>query len=127
MWTSTSQHGDGGYAGDRIAEVIERESPLAAPKKPGEAPAVKKQVAVVQRQKQMQRSSYRKEACKASDSFHDGLEDFQSVLTAFTRYRYFFRFYCGSVMYSKYIHNSTASMLDSLLPPDSRCKCLYLI
>ena len=31
------EHGDG------IALVIKRESPLAAPKKPGEAPAVKKQ------------------------------------------------------------------------------------
>lgn len=87
----------------------------------------RRQVAVVQRQKQMQRSSYRKEACKASDSFHDGLDDFQSVLTAFTRYRYFFRLYSGSAMYSNYIHNSTASMLDGLLPPDSRCECLNLI
>ena len=36
-YANVDEHGDG------IALVIKRESPLAAPKKPGEAPAVKKQ------------------------------------------------------------------------------------
>lgn len=43
MCTSTSQHGDGGYAGDGIGQVLKRGSLLATPKEPGEGLGVKKQ------------------------------------------------------------------------------------
>ncbi|KAG0576922.1 hypothetical protein KC19_5G118200 [Ceratodon purpureus] len=45
----------------------------------------RRQVARNQRQRQMQ-ETIKKESCKGSESSKDGLEDFESVLTAFTRY-----------------------------------------
>lgn len=45
----------------------------------------RRQVARKQRHRQFQESV--KEAVKGSDNFQDGLEDFESVLSAFTRYR----------------------------------------
>jgi E3 ubiquitin-protein ligase RFWD2 len=51
----------------------------------------RRQVARHQRQRQIQETVkqetvVKKEACKGSESYQDGLEDFESVLTAFTRY-----------------------------------------
>lgn len=41
-----------------------------------------------QRHRQMQKQESMKEASKLSESYQDGLEDFESILLAFTRYRY---------------------------------------
>ena len=46
----------------------------------------RRQVARNQRHRQMQESVKKEQACKGSESYQDGLEDFESVLTAFTRY-----------------------------------------
>jgi E3 ubiquitin-protein ligase RFWD2 len=40
-----------------------------------------------ERQMQMQQQESAMEACRGSKNYADGLEDFESVLTAFTRYR----------------------------------------
>lgn len=46
----------------------------------------RRQVARKQNQRQIQ-EAVRNTATKGSESYQDGLEDFESVLTAFTRYR----------------------------------------
>jgi E3 ubiquitin-protein ligase RFWD2 len=48
----------------------------------------RRQVAFKQRQKQLQESVSENDACRDTDSYYDGLDDFQSMLTAYTRYRY---------------------------------------
>ncbi|KAG0631240.1 hypothetical protein M758_1G237800 [Ceratodon purpureus] len=46
----------------------------------------RRQVAFKQRQKQLQESATEKDASVNTDSYYDGLDDFQSMLTAYTRY-----------------------------------------
>ena len=48
----------------------------------------RRQVAIKQRRRQLQESAVEKDACRNSDNYYDGLDDFQSMLTAYTRYRY---------------------------------------
>lgn len=52
----------------------------------------RRQVARKERHRQFQ-ESVKKEAVKGVESFQDGLEDFESVLSAFTRYRYMMLLY----------------------------------
>lgn len=49
----------------------------------------RRQVATKQRHKQFREPVIEKEAiCKDADNYYAGLDDFQSMLTAYTRYRY---------------------------------------
>lgn len=47
----------------------------------------RRQVALKRLQKQMGEPVLEEDACRDTDNYYDGLDDFQSVLTACTRYR----------------------------------------
>lgn len=47
----------------------------------------RRQVASKQRQKQLREPVIEKDVCKDADNYYAGLDDFQSMLTAYTRYR----------------------------------------